>query len=463
MSTYPTTRDRYLVLASFALSNAANAFLWISFSPIFANVSTFWGVSAAVVNWFSLSFLILYLPGALIASVVTERWGLRSAIVLGAAGNALGAWIRYAGAALRSPVGFGIAIVGQCVAALAQPVFTNSPARLSADWFPRSERDLATVGASLSNAFGNAAGSALPAIFVASANDLPSFLLYQAIACSVLLFVQAAGMRSDEPVDAPSAAAAAKRSARSAASGDTDGAAAAFLGVSGEDQSQPQQDQLSARSLYGAARIVARDYGALLSSANFRSLTVGFGLGLGLFNGLLTLLGQILSNCGYDDDVAGYAGGALLAAGLVSAGFAGVVLEKTRAYVTTLRALICTGIVAICLFLAAQRPAQPGLVLAASAILGAVIIPLLPVSLENAAECSFPVPEEVSSGLLIVVGNYIGIVLIFAMTYSIGAANCSSVVTPLAGVILGTMCASAASLFLFKMDYKRQAQEISGE
>jgi hypothetical protein len=287
-------------------------------------------------------------------------------------------------------------------------------------------------------------------------------LLYQAIACSVLLFVQAAGMRSDEPVDAPSAAAAAKRSAR-IASGDADGAAAAFLGVSGEDLPTPQQDQLSARSLYGAARIVARDYSALLSSANFRSLTVGFGLGLGLFNGLLTLLGQILSNCGYDDDVAGYAGGALLAAGLVSAGFAGVVLEKTRAYVTTLRALICTGIVAICLFLAAQRPAQPGLVLAASAILGAVIIPLLPVSLENAAECSFPVPEEVSSGLLIVVGNYIGIVLIFAMTYSIGAANCSSIVTPLAGVILGTMCASAFALFLFKKDYKRQLQEVRGE
>jgi hypothetical protein len=220
---------------------------------------------------------------------------------------------------------------------------------------------------------------------------------------------------------------------------------------------------MAERTLVGAARAVARDYGALLKNRNFCFLVAGFGVGLGLFNALLTLLAQVLANCGYDADTAGNAGAALLGAGLVSAGVAGAVLEATRAHVTVLRVLIGTAIAAIALFLAALRRGAPGLVLGASALMGAVIIPLLPVSLENAAECSFPVPEEVSSGLLIVVGNYIGIVLIFAMTYSIGAANCSSIVTPLAGVILGTMCASAFALFLFKKDYKRQLQEVRGE
>ena len=33
----------------------------------------------------------------------------------------------------------------QAIVALGQPCFTNSPARLAMDWFPKAERDLATV------------------------------------------------------------------------------------------------------------------------------------------------------------------------------------------------------------------------------------------------------------------------------------------------------------------------------
>jgi len=35
--------------------------------------------------------------------------------------------------------------VGQCIAALANPFFTNAPARISADWFADDERALATT------------------------------------------------------------------------------------------------------------------------------------------------------------------------------------------------------------------------------------------------------------------------------------------------------------------------------
>ena len=353
---------RFAVITSFGLSNAANAFLWISFSPIYANVGSFWGVNSAAVNWLSLLFLLLYLPGALLASVVTERYGLRIAVITGAGGNAIGAWLRYAGAAMPNPHGFAIALTGQFLAALAQPVFTNSPARISAEWFPRSERDLATLGASLSNAVGNALGSALPPIAVNVASDLPSFLLYQAIACSILFVIQIMGMRSDAPIEAPSAAAAARRAARIASSDRS----LELLGSENTDSIDAPQNSMT---LSGAARTVFRDYTALLSNGNFRSLTIGFGLGLGLFNALLTLMGQVLANCGYGDDVAGNAGAALLGAGLVSAGIAGVILEKTRAYVMTLRVLIVTGLFAVCFFLATQRPNSPDVVLAASALL----------------------------------------------------------------------------------------------
>jgi len=470
---FPTTRARFAVLGAFALSNAANAFLWISFSPIFAATGAFWAVSPAAVNALSLVFLVLYLPGALLASVVTERFGLRAALVLGAALNLAGAALRAAGGALPSPAGFALALAGQSVAALGQPVFTNSPARLSAEWFARGERDLATTAAALSNAVGNALGSVLPPLAVGAPRDLPAFLLAQAGACAALLAVQALGMRADAPPEAPSAAAAARRRARAeagagGAGAGADGAGAGADGAYGKRVSLLAPDGApppDARTLVGAARAVARDYGALLASRNFCVLAAGFALGLGLFNALLTLLAQVLAPCGYDADAAGAAGAALLGAGLVAAGAAGAALAATRAYVTALRALIAAGLGATLLFCAALRPGAEGAMLGAAAALGACVIPLLPVALENAAEATFPVPEEVSSGLLIMVGNYVGIAVIYALQGALGtpaSGACASVVTPSGGVIVGTIAAAALCLVFFKADYRRAAAEAAG-
>jgi hypothetical protein len=458
---FATTRTRFSVLGSFSLSNAANAFLWISFSPIFAATGSFWGVSATAVNALSLVFLVFYLPGALFASVLTERYGLRVTVVVGAALNLLGAALRAAGGAMPTPAGFGLALVGQTIAAIAQPIFTNSPARISADWFARSERDLATTAAALSNAVGNALGSALPPVFVSSSKDVPSFLLMQVVACAVIFVIQWVGMRTDAPPDPPSAAAAARRKARAAA-GTLDSlpttATESTIDRSLLDGAAPTQP----RTLALAVRAVVNDYAALLASRNFCFLTVGFGLGLGLFNALLTLLAQVVAPCGYDADMAGNAGAALLGAGLVSAGVAGFVLEKTRAYVTCLRVLIVASIGAIVFFCASLRAGAPVMLLVSTGLMGAFVVPLLPVCLENAAEASFPTPEEVSSGMLIMVGNYVGIVLIYALQGALAtpsSSSCNSVVTPSAAVLVGTLVLGAICFFFFRADYRRAAAE----
>lgn len=460
---FTTTRTRFSVLGSFSLSNAANAFLWISFSPIFAATGSFWGVSATAVNALSLVFLVFYLPGALFASVLTERYGLRVTVVVGAAGNLLGAALRAAGGAMPTPAGFGLALVGQTIAALAQPIFTNSPARISADWFARSERDLATTAAALSNAVGNALGSALPPVFVSSSKDVPSFLVMQVAACAVIFVIQLVGMRTDAPSDPPSAAAAARRKVRAAAetlvslptTATESSIDRSLLDVHSAATTQP-------RTLALAVRAVVNDYAALLASRNFVFLTVGFGLGLGLFNALLTLLAQVVAPCGYDADMAGNAGAALLGAGLVSAGVAGFVLEKSRAYVTCLRVLIVASIGAIVFFCASLRAGAPVMLLVSTGLMGAFVVPLLPVCLENAAEASFPTPEEVSSGLLIMVGNYVGIVLIYALQGALAtpsSSSCNSVVTPSAAVLCGTMVLGGVCFFFFRADYRRAAAE----
>lgn len=41
------------------------------------------------------------------------------------------------------------------------------------------------------------------------------------------------------------------------------------------------------------------------------------------------------------------------------------------------------------------------------------MLPMLPAVLENCAETTYPLPEELSTGLLFVGGNYFGIPFIF--------------------------------------------------
>jgi fucose permease len=464
---YTVYASRFLLLLLFALSSAANAFLWISFAPIFSLAQDWFSVSAWAVNSLSLVFMILYLPGSLGAAVSMDRLGLRATLLLGVGGNAVGAWLRYAGAAAlpHSGAGFALAMAGQVVASLVQAVFVNAPARISADWFPRKERDTATVVASLSNAVGSALGSLLPAVFVAAPGDLPAFLLGTAATLTALLLVSLAGVRADRPPTPPTAAAALRARVLSPAAGGGGGSGGPSGGLSealleggsgsgGAGTAAPAAAQPPSGAIAG----VLRAYADLLRRRNFLLLTIGFGVGLGLFNAVLTLLSQLLAPCGYSDNDAGNAGAALLGTGLLVAAGAGAALEATRAYAAMLRGGMAAASAALLFFLGVLRPGQVGLVLGAVAVLGAFLIPLLPIALENAAECTFPVPEDVSSGLLMIAGNYVGLALTLAMAPLLGG-TCATVVTPAAGVMVGVQAVAVVALACFKSEPLRQEAE----
>jgi FLVCR family MFS transporter 7 len=440
---YQVYSTRWWVLLFFSLNNATNAFLWICFSSIVGATCDAFAVSSAYVNGLSLAFLLLFLPGSIMTSYLMERYGLRVTMLAGSLLNCAGAWLRYAGAlaAPRSPaLGFGLLMLGQCVAAVGQPCFTNLPARISADWFPAAQRDVATVVASLSNALGVAAGSVVPTLAVASAGDVPAFMLGQAAACTVFLLGTWYSVRASRPPTPPSASSAARLR-----KGSVEAAAAP-----------------AAVTLASTLADMRAAYWGLLQERNYLFLMAGFGVGLGLFNALLTLLTQLMAPCGYGNDFGGEAGGVLLGLGLLSAAGVGVLMERTRAYVTTLRGGILLAVLASLFFLGSLRRDAGTALMVSCGVLGACLIPLLPISLENAAECTFPVPEEVSSGLLLIVGNYIGLALILVMQGLIPTptpTTCATPVTGFAGVFLGVVLLACAALFLFQKDYRRQAAE----
>ena len=483
---YQVYSVRWLVLSSFSVSNAFNAFLWITFASIFDQCSALWGLPSSYINGLSLVFLLLFLPGTVLTSFCVERYGVRAALVVGTALNCIGAWVRWTGALASStrPLGFALVMLGQCLAGFGQPLFTNLPARISADWFPASQRDIATTVASLSNALGVAAGSVVPTLAVSTAGDIAPFLLVQAAVSTVFLAITIFGVRSDRPPTPPSASAALRLDKATGGGGfyagipllHAEGSAAGARGAlassagesPGEGGGQQQEEGGGDRSLPTLSttlRAMASSYWGLLVQPNYLRLCIGFGIGLGLFNALLTLLSQLIAPCGYSNDFGGEAGGVLLGAGLLSAAVVGVVLEKTRAYISILRGGILAATCATLFFLGSLRRSGDAQLMAACAVLGAVLIPMLPISLENAAECTYPVAEEVSSGLMLIIGNYIGLVLIVAMQAMIPAPSggtCTTVFTPFAGVFFGVIVIALISVLLFQKDYRRQKAEAAG-
>jgi hypothetical protein len=442
-------RRRYAAATAFALCNAANAFLWICFAPVVEVTARRFRVSVRSVNQLSLLFLYLYAPGYLLSVYVTTRYGLRANVCVGALLNAACAWVRFA--ATAPSAGFGLLAAGQALGALAQPAFTNTPALLALEWcavgpacvsaalcalfglplfdsltrrFPPHEREHAVVWTSVANIVGNAAGSAIPGLVAASERGLDGLLLYQAVTFSLLCAVTLAVLA--RPI----------------------GEATAVTGAA------------STGSGRAALRRVFAECAALLRNRAYWPLCAAFAIGIGLFNALLTLVAQLLQPCGYGADAASYTGGALLVSGLVCAGLAGAVMARApHAAVRLQKGLVAALLAALIGMLACLRRGALAPLVVTWGALGGALIPLLPVSLENAAALAAPVSPDAAAGVMLLAGQWMGVAYVYALPPLLAlpaSAACGSVATPAAAFLVANMCVACAAISALKFDDRRK-------
>lgn len=224
-------------------------------------------------------------------------------------------------------------MVGQALGALAQPVFSNSPARVSGDWFAVHERDIATTVGSLSNLVGTALGAVIAGVVVSGPSDIQWWLLGQAVASLLFLTATFAWVR-DRPLSPPSASVE-HRDVERGCSPTCKTAAASAEGGLVEVLTTPQpatptapedsalfhkrvgdpttetpippspasrvgvgkksEDPAVVRRARAAAavRTLWRDACTLLRHVNFLLLVCAYGIGVGLFSSIITLSGQI--------------------------------------------------------------------------------------------------------------------------------------------------------------------------
>jgi hypothetical protein len=94
---------------------------------------------------------------------------------------------------------------------------------------------------------------------------------------------------------------------------------------------------------------------------------------------------------------------------------------------------------------------------------------MLPVMIENSIECTYPVSEELSAGILFTAGNVVGIPVTIFLQYLIdyqakrGGGGCGEMFSPFNIMLMSTAVVCGLFALQYNGKYKRLAAEGLGK
>ncbi len=162
-----------------------------------------------------------------------------------------------------------------------------------------------------------------------------------------------------------------------------------------------------------AWHILYHEVQTLFTNRDYIFLFLAFTLIIGVLNGLLPLFNQILEPHGYTNSEAGTLAAVIIVVGLIGAVVGGILMEKTKAYRAIFKSYMVLAGFAGLLFFSLMYKDNFWPLLCAAGLLGFVALPLLPIMMELCAECTYPIPEEISTGILHNGGNAFGVAVVF--------------------------------------------------
>nr|XP_039324348.1 solute carrier family 49 member A3 isoform X1 [Saimiri boliviensis boliviensis] len=372
-----TYARRWVFLAAVGLLSCSNATLWLSFAPVADVVAEHFGLSTEQINWLSLVYLVVSIPFGVAAIWVLDSVGLRGATILGA-------WLNFAGSVLRivpcvaagtrNP--FAFLMGGQSLCALAQTLVIFSPAKLAALWFPEHQRATANMLATMSNPLGILVANVLSPALVKKGEDIPLMLGVYAIPAGVACLLSTTCLWESVPPTPPSAGAASSTSEK-------------FL---------------------DGLKLLVRNKAYVI-------LAVCFGGGIGIFSSFSALLEQILCASGYSSGFSGLCGALFIVFGILGALALGLYVDRTKHFTEATKISLCLTSLACVAFALVSRLQGQTLTLATTcSLLGLFGFSVAPVATELAVECSFPVGEGAAAGLVFVLGQAEGMLIMMVMT-----------------------------------------------
>uniref|UniRef100_A0A3Q2ZLP3 Solute carrier family 49 member 3 n=1 Tax=Kryptolebias marmoratus TaxID=37003 RepID=A0A3Q2ZLP3_KRYMA len=364
-------RRRWFVLLVLCLLNCSNATIWLTFAPVAAQSAQFLQVSLEDINWLSVVFMVVAIPLSFGTTWLLDTFGLRITLVLGAWLNMFGALLRFLGTATLhgSDLVFPVVMLGQILGALAQPLIIFTPTKLAALWFPDHQRATANMFASMSNPVG-----ILIANLVSPAIAKTPMQAY-AVPTFIICFFASLGVLSSRPPTPPSAGA------------ESSGSEPFVQGIK-----------------------------LLLRNKAYLVLLLCFGSGIAVFTCFTSLLEQILCVQGYSNKFAGVCGALFIGAGVLGAVPVGLYVDKTKKFMEvskinmSLAAVACAGFSVV-----RKYRTQEAAIAAVCSLFGFFGFSVFPVVMELSVECSYPVGEATSAGLVFVSGQVQSVVYVLVL------------------------------------------------
>lgn len=368
---------RWVFLLVVSLLSCSNAMLWLSFAPVADTVAQHFFLSMEQVNWLSLVYLVISIPFGMAAIWILDSVGLRGATVLGA-------WLNFAGSLLRAvpcldvriPNPFAFFMSGQSLCAVAQTLVISSPAKLAALWFPEHQRATANMIGTMSNPLGILMANVLSPALVKKAEDIPMMLGIYIVPAALACFLATACLWESVPPTPPSAGAA----------------------------------NSTSESFFHGLKL-------LIQNKAYVILAICFGGGIGIFSSFSALLEQILCANGYSNEFSGLCGALFIVFGILGALLLGLYVDRTKHFTEATKIGLClTSMTFVAFALVSQLRGQTFALAAICSLLGLFGFSVAPVVMELAVECSFPVGEGASAGLIFVLGQAEGVLIMLLLT-----------------------------------------------
>jgi FLVCR family MFS transporter 7 len=394
---------RWFILAVICLANISNTINWICYSAIADSTGRFYSIDYEQVNFLSLAYMIIAIPSGFFSFWFIDNFGLRSSINLGVWFNFVGSILKLLTSLEHSSdgsllvdkrYGYALLMLGQCICALSQPFLLFITTKFANSWFAEDQRAIANALCLGSGTLGMLVGALIsPAIIGTHTWHLSGMGLLHVICCvsAFIPAIMACFILRSTPNQPPS-----------------------FSAIISETQTEESdtnnQLETGGNNFSKHFKIYLRHVEKLFKSNDFIILLVCFGLGLGLFNALSTLIQQIVCTRGYTDNDAGYFGACIIVAGIIGSLIAGAVVDKTKKFEETAKLCFVAATIsnlAFCLFQLKDNDnaAFYYLSLFSIGLFGLFGLPLLPVCMEMCVECVFPVPEATATGLLFTAGK----------------------------------------------------------
>ena len=283
-----------------------------------------------------------------------------------------------------------------------------------------------------SNNIGGGFGAIIPAYQVLLGSDIPYMLLWIGVASTGILFLSIILVPYSPPVHA------------------------AYDAVY-QDELRAQVD---VNTILGIYKQMLCDFYTMFQNRNFVLLFMSFSIQVGISWVFMAAVGQMIYPCGYGVDIVGGALAGMSFAGVFGSFVIAFILRRFNNHLQ-MQKIVTVLTAAACIWcLGVNAPGNVPLIIAAWIFYGFISGPLTPITLEHAAEITYPIPADNSAALLFTGVNLLFLAVTLGvtpmLTYDV-SMTCSSIVSPSSALMLFWVIIGITFVLPMTKEFKRHA------